>query len=201
MPAFLSCQKNRGEQQNQANTVRVGGESDFLDDQRTPGVQQHVARRRKPQQQGDHRQIRDDQEQLHHFQAARTQPVSEQEHKLGNRCVDGLQIRIVDLTQNGLESRRHRRIDEERFGGRAIRRARCGESVTVPEIAEKIVFEQRTPEKPAKPEYESPEKQPAYGNRPVLAHRVQIEPEYRQPRPRDQCEKPPEVRFTGRTRQ
>ena len=188
---------DRGQQQADADAVRVRGEGDLLDHEGTPRVEEDVPCRRQAKQQGDGGQVDRDQDRLQHGNARRLDPVGDEEDDLGDRRVDRRQFRVVHAVQDALEERRHRRVDEELLGGYAVRRTRGSEPESVPQVATEVVLVERTADQSAEAEGDRPEEQSTDRERLPRLSEVEEQAEDRQPGPCDEQEERPQVGLTG----
>ena len=200
-PAPAPRKDDRGQQQADADAVRMRGEGDLLDDQGAPGVEEDAARGRQAEQQDDDGQVDRDQDRLQHGDARRLDPERDEEDELRDRSVDRLQLRVVDAIQDALEDRRHRRIDEELLRRGAVRRAGRGEPVAIPEVAVEVVLVERAADQSAKPEADRPEQQSTDREGFPGLPKVEEQAEDRESGPGDEEEERPQVGLTWLSRE
>ena len=105
---------------------------------------------------------------------------------------------MVDSIQHGVERRGNSRVGEKRLRDGGVGRAGRGKTIAVPQIAIKVVFEQRPADKPADSEGHGPEEQAVERDRFVTPAAVQEEAEYRQAGPGHQAEEDRQVGFARR---
>ena len=182
-PATSPSQHNGRQQQADADAVRVRRKGDFLDDQRTPRVEHDVPRRCQAQQQRDGHKIDDDHDQLQGRDAARMQPVAEQENGLRHRSIDGRQFGMVDAVQDSVKHRGNAGIDEKRFRDGAVGCAGRRKAVAVPQVAIEVVFEKRPTDQPTEPEGHGPDDQTTDRKRFATAGKGEVQAEDRQTGP------------------